>query len=80
MPSSSLAGVAPGLDIMWFEEPVAVGTMIVKPWPMYVRIGKIPVTAGQKRSPPRAGFAGTLMLEGAIDFCNFDASWGGGPH
>jgi D-arabinonate dehydratase len=65
-----------GLDIMWFEEPCrwyndrrAMADVR--------RIGKIPVTAGQSEVS-RAGCR-DLMLEGAIDFCNFDASWGGGP-
>jgi D-arabinonate dehydratase len=64
------------LDIMWFEEPCR--------WYNDRRamadvrnIGGIPVTAGQSEMS-RAGCR-DLMLEGAIDFCNFDASWGGGP-
>lgn len=64
------------LDIMWFEEPCrwyndrrAMADVR--------RIGKIPVTAGQSEVS-RSGCR-DLMLEGAIDFCNFDASWGGGP-
>jgi D-arabinonate dehydratase len=63
-------------DIMWFEEPCrwyndrrAMADVR--------RIGGIPVTAGQSEVS-RAGCR-DLMLEGAIDFCNFDASWGGGP-
>jgi D-arabinonate dehydratase len=64
------------LDIMWFEEPCrwyndrrAMADVR--------RIGKIPVTAGQSEMS-RAGCR-DLMLEAAIDFCNFDASWSGGP-
>lgn len=64
------------LDIMWFEEPCrwyndrrAMADVR--------RIGGIPVTAGQSEMS-RAGCR-DLMMEGAIDFCNFDASWGGGP-
>ncbi len=37
----------------------------------------IPVTAGQSEIS-RAGCR-DLMMSGAIDVCNFDASWGGGP-
>lgn len=64
------------LDIMWFEEPCrwyndrrAMADVR--------RIGGIPVSAGQSEIS-RAGCR-DLMMEGAIDFCNFDASWGGGP-
>lgn len=64
------------LDIMWFEEPCrwyndrrAMADVR--------RMSRIPVTAGQSESS-RAGCR-DLMMEGAIDFCNFDASWGGGP-
>lgn len=64
------------LDIMWFEEPCrwyndrrAMADVR--------RMSRIPITAGQSESS-RAGCR-DLMLEGAIDFCNFDASWGGGP-
>jgi L-alanine-DL-glutamate epimerase-like enolase superfamily enzyme len=37
----------------------------------------VPVTAGQSETTP-AGVK-DLMIKGAIDFCNFDASWSGGP-
>jgi D-arabinonate dehydratase len=64
------------LDIMWFEEPCrwyndrrAMADVR--------RMSRIPITAGQSEFS-RAGCR-DLMLEGAIDFCNFDASWGGGP-
>jgi len=43
----------------------AVGTMIVKPWPMYVASGKF---GDRRQSESRARLPG-LMLEGAIDFC-----------
>lgn len=64
------------LDLMWFEEPCRWsndrrGMADVR------RIGGLPVTAGQSEIS-RAGCR-DLMIEGAIDFCNFDASWGGGP-
>lgn len=64
------------LDIRWFEEPVR--------WPndrrslRDVRHGAtIPVCAGQSEHSP-AGCR-DLMEAGAIDVCNFDASWSGGP-
>jgi D-galactarolactone cycloisomerase len=68
-------GIA-GLDIMWFEEPCRWYDDR-KAMADVRRIGKIPVTAGQSEVS-RAGCR-DLMLEGAIDYCNFDASWGGGP-
>jgi D-arabinonate dehydratase len=64
------------LDLRWFEEPCR--------WyddrraMREVRlIAGIPVAAGQ--SEISAGAVRDLMVEGAIDVCNFDASWGGGP-
>jgi L-alanine-DL-glutamate epimerase-like enolase superfamily enzyme len=39
--------------------------------------GGVAVCAGQ--SEFSAGGCRDLMVEGAIDFCNFDASWSGGP-
>lgn len=64
------------LDIMWFEEPVR--------WENDVRgmrdvrmIGSIPTCAGQTEFSPVG--CGRLMETGAIDYCNFDASWSGGP-
>jgi L-alanine-DL-glutamate epimerase-like enolase superfamily enzyme len=64
------------LDIMWFEEPCRWYddrlTMA------QVRsITGIPVTAGQSEKSRSA--CRDLMLDAAIDYCNFDASWGGGP-
>jgi len=64
------------LDLRWFEEPCR--------WyddrraMREVRlIAGIPVAAGQ--SEISASAVRDLMVEGAIDVCNFDASWGGGP-
>jgi D-galactarolactone cycloisomerase len=64
------------LSIRWFEEPVR--------WHNDRRslrdvraIGGIPVCAGQ--SEMSAGGCRDLMETGAIDVCNFDASWSGGP-
>lgn len=64
------------LDLMWFEEPCRWYNDR-KAMAEVRRIGGLPITAGQSEYS-RAGCR-DLMLEGAIDFCNFDASWGGGP-
>lgn len=63
-------------NIRWFEEPVR--------WHNDARSlrdvrnrGGIPVCAGQSELSP-AGCR-DLMEFGAIDVCNFDASWSGGP-
>jgi len=67
-------GVA-DLDIRWFEEPCV--------WPNDRRdmravraVGGIPVCAGQSEHSPNG--CRDLMEAGAIDVCNFDASWSGG--
>ena len=64
------------LNIRWFEEPCR--------WVNDRRsmrdvrmISGIPVCAGQSEID-RNGCR-DLMMDGAIDVCNFDASWGGGP-
>jgi D-galactarolactone cycloisomerase len=64
------------LDIRWFEEPVRWhndrrGLRDVR------SIGGIPVAAGQTELT--ASGCRDLMEAGAIDVCNFDASWSGGP-
>lgn len=63
-------------DLLWFEEPCR--------WHndrramRDVRLGAgVRVCAGQ--SEFSAGGCRDLMVEGAIDVCNFDASWSGGP-
>ena len=66
----------PFVELRWFEEPCQ--------WPddrramQVVRFKTgVPVAAGQMeitRSAMR-----DLMMDGAIDVSNFDASWGGGP-
>ena len=63
-------------DIRWFEEPVQ--------WHNDRRslrdvryLGGLPVCAGQ--SELSASGCRDLMEAGAIDVCNFDASWSGGP-
>jgi D-galactarolactone cycloisomerase len=63
-------------DLVWLEEPCR--------WHNDRRAmrdvrhrGRIRVCAGQ--SELSAGGCRDLMVEGAIDVCNFDASWSGGP-
>jgi D-arabinonate dehydratase len=64
------------LPVAWFEEPCrwyddrrAMADVR--------RIGGVPICAGQSEAS-RAGCR-DLMIDGAIDICNFDASWSGGP-
>lgn len=64
------------LDLYWFEEPCQ--------WHNDRRamrdvraVAGVRVCAGQ--SELSAGGCRDLMVEGAIDVCNFDASWSGGP-
>jgi L-alanine-DL-glutamate epimerase-like enolase superfamily enzyme len=64
------------LDIAWFEEPVrwdhdATGMRDVR------SRGPLPVCAGQSELSVTG--CRQLMELGAIDICNFDASWSGGP-
>jgi L-alanine-DL-glutamate epimerase-like enolase superfamily enzyme len=64
------------LNLRWFEEPC--GWQNDRRAMRDVRyLTGLPVAAGQSESS-RAG-ARDLMVEGAIDVCNFDASWAGGP-
>lgn len=64
------------VDLRWFEEPCQ--------WPddrramnaVRIKTG-VPVAAGQMEIT-RSGMR-DLMVDGAIDVSNFDASWGGGP-
>lgn len=64
------------VDLRWFEEPCQ--------WPddrramhdVRIKTG-IPVAAGQMEIT-RSGMR-DMMVDGAIDVSNFDASWGGGP-
>jgi D-galactarolactone cycloisomerase len=71
-----LARRCQGFGVTWFEEPAR--------WHNDRRalrdvrhIGGIPVAAGQ--SEFSVSGCRDLMEAGAIDFCNFDASWSGGP-
>jgi L-alanine-DL-glutamate epimerase-like enolase superfamily enzyme len=63
-------------DITWFEEPC--GWSNDRRWMRDVRaMTGIPVCAGQSETTP-AG-ARDLIETGAVDVCNLDASWAGGP-
>lgn len=64
------------LGVEWFEEPVRWHNDARSMRDVRAR-GGIPVSAGQSETSP-AGCR-DLMETGAIDICNFDASWSGGP-
>jgi len=63
-------------DLMWFEEPCRWHNDRRAMRDVRLAAG-VRVCAGQ--SEFTAGGCLDLMLEGAIDVCNFDASWSGGP-
>jgi D-galactarolactone cycloisomerase len=64
------------LNLRWFEEPCRWTND--RRWMRDVRLQTgIPIAAGQSEST-LAGLR-DLMIEGAIDVSNFDASWSGGP-
>jgi D-arabinonate dehydratase len=65
-----------GNNVRWFEEPVRWYSDRLDMAAARTMTG-IPICAGQSEIS-RAGCR-DLMLAGAIDICNFDASWGGGP-
>lgn len=67
--------VAP-LGLRWFEEPVRWYNDRLGMRDVRLKTG-VPVCAGQSEIG-RAG-ARDLIADGAIDVCNFDASWSGGP-
>lgn len=65
-----------GIHLHWFEEPVRWYND--RRWMKDVRLAtRTPVTAGQSAYTLDA--VRDLIVEGAIDYCNFDASWAGGP-
>jgi D-galactarolactone cycloisomerase len=64
------------LDIRWFEEPCIWSNDRRDMREVRAR-GQIPVCAGQSEYSP--GACRDLMEAGAIDVCNFDSSWSGGP-
>lgn len=65
-----------GAGIAWFEEPVRWHNDARSMRDVRLK-GAIPVCAGQSELSPSG--CRNLMEEGAIDVCNFDASWSGGP-
>ena len=65
-----------GIKLHWFEEPVRWYND--RRWLKDVRLATgIPVTAGQSAYSLDA--VRDLITEGSVDYCNFDASWAGGP-
>lgn len=64
------------LGIRWFEEPCRWSNDARDMREVRSR-GGIPVCAGQSEYSPQGCRA--LMDAGAIDVCNFDSSWAGGP-
>jgi L-alanine-DL-glutamate epimerase-like enolase superfamily enzyme len=66
---------AAGLGIRWFEEPCIWSNDRRDMREVRAR-GGIPVCAGQSEHSP--GACRDLMEAGAVDVCNFDASWSGG--
>ncbi len=65
-----------GLSVRWFEEPVRWHNDRRSLRDVRMK-GGIPVCAGQSEMSPSG--CRDLMEAGAIDVCNFDASWSGGP-
>lgn len=65
-----------GMNVRWFEEPVRWYNDRRALRDVRMR-GGIPVCAGQTEFSPSG--CRDLMEAGAIDVCNFDASWSGGP-
>jgi D-galactarolactone cycloisomerase len=63
-------------DLRWFEEPVRWYNDRLGMRDVRLKSG-VPVCAGQTEMS-RAG-ARDLIADGAIDVCNYDASWSGGP-
>ncbi|MDP2291416.1 MAG: mandelate racemase/muconate lactonizing enzyme family protein [Actinomycetota bacterium] len=63
-------------DIRWFEEPCRWANDARDMREVRAR-GGIPVCAGQSEYSPEG--CRDLMEVGAIDVCNFDSSWAGGP-
>jgi D-galactarolactone cycloisomerase len=74
--ASRFARLVEGLDVRWFEEPVGWANDRLDLRTLRMRTS-IPLAAGQ--SEHTVSGARDLISSGAIDVCNFDASWGGGP-
>jgi D-galactarolactone cycloisomerase len=64
------------LDIIWFEEPVKWDNDARSMRDVRMR-GPLAICAGQSELSPVG--CRNLMELGAIDYCNFDSSWSGGP-
>jgi D-galactarolactone cycloisomerase len=63
-------------NLLWFEEPCQWQNDI-KAMRDVRYVGGVSVTAGQTEMS--AAGCRNLMEAGAIDYCNFDSSWSGGP-
>jgi len=70
------AARAVGIEVRWFEEPTRWHADFRGLRDVRMR-GNIPVAAGQSEWS-RVGMR-EMMVNGAIDVSNYDASWGGGP-
>jgi D-arabinonate dehydratase len=70
------AGLTRDLRLRWFEEPVGWQNDRLSMRDVRLTTG-VPVTAGQSEDT-RAGLR-DLISTGAVDVCNADASWIGGP-
>ncbi len=63
-------------NLLWFEEPCH--WQQDHAWMRDLRLMTgIPITAGQSETTPMG--VRSLISGGSIDYCNFDASWSGGP-
>ena len=67
---------AEGIEVRWFEEPTRWHADFRGLRDVRMR-GNVNVAAGQSEIS-RVGMR-EMMAAGAIDVCNYDASWGGGP-
>ena len=64
------------LNLRWFEEPCHWSTERRDMAAVRAATG-LPIVAGQSEITAEA--CRDLVMDGAIDICNIDASWGGGP-
>jgi D-galactarolactone cycloisomerase len=64
------------LNIRWFEEPCHWSNDR-RDMAVVRAVTGMPIVAGQSEISAEA--CRDLMIDGAIDICNIDASWGGGP-
>jgi D-galactarolactone cycloisomerase len=78
MPKEAIrfARLVEDLDLMWFEEPCRWSNDRLAMRDVRFAAG-VNVCAGQ--SEFSAAGCRDLMIAGAIDICNFDGSWSGGP-